>query len=164
MPDHRDRRHPRPRPARRRQDGRVVTKPDGSTRTITARHAVVLDTGSSAAVPDIDGLRAARPWISRDVTNIHTIPQRVVIIGGGVVACEAATWLNGLGVEELTIVEGEPRLLSRNEPFAGELVADYLRGAGVTVELGTRLTAVSRPQRQRRGLRRSARRRGHRPP
>jgi pyruvate/2-oxoglutarate dehydrogenase complex dihydrolipoamide dehydrogenase (E3) component len=123
----------------------VVTKPDGTTRTITARHAVVLDTGSCASVPDIEGLRAARPWISRDVTNIHTVPQRIVIIGGGVVACEAATWLSGLGVEELTIVQGGPRLLARNEPFAGEMVADYLREAGVRLELNTRLAGVSRP-------------------
>ncbi len=123
-----------------------VTRADGSTRTITARQAVILDTGSSAAIPPIDGLADARPWTSRDVTNIHTIPQRVLIIGGGVVASEAATWLNGLGVEQLTIVEGEPRLLSRNEPFAGEMVADYLRGAGVRVEVSTRVAAVSRPQ------------------
>ena len=122
-----------------------ITKPDGSTRTITARHAVVLDTGSSALVPDIEGLRAAHPWISRDVTHIHTIPRRVVIIGGGVVACEAATWLNGLGVEELTIVQGGPLLLAKNEPFAGEMVADHLRQAGVTLVLGARLQAVSRP-------------------
>ena len=124
----------------------VVTKPDGSTRTITARHAVVLDTGSSPAVPDIDGLRAARPWVSRDVTNVHTIPRRVVIIGGGVVACEAATWLAGLGVESLTIVQGGPRLLARNEPFAAELVADALREAGVQLILGARLSSVSRPE------------------
>jgi dihydrolipoamide dehydrogenase len=123
-----------------------ITTPDGASRTITARHAVVLDTGSSPAMPPIDGLAAARPWTSRDVTNIHTIPRRVLIIGGGVVACEAATWLNGLGVEQLTIVEGEPRLLARNEPFAGEMVADYLRAAGVRVELSTRVAAVSRPQ------------------
>jgi dihydrolipoamide dehydrogenase len=122
-----------------------ITKPDGGTRTITARHAVVLDTGSSAALPPIDGLHEARPWISRDVTNIHTIPKRIVICGGGVVACEAATWLSGLGVEELTIIEGEPRLLSRNEPFAGDMVADYLRSVGVRVELGTRVSSVSRP-------------------
>ena len=67
------------------------------------------------------------------------------ICGGGVVACEAATWLNGLGVEELTIIEGQPRLLPRNEPFAGDMVADYLRAAGVRVELGTRVSSVSRP-------------------
>ena len=123
----------------------VVTKPDGTSRTITARHAVVIDTGSSAAVPDIPGLRAARPWISRDVTNIHTIPRRMVIIGGGVVACEAATWLMGLGVEELTIVQGGPALLAKNEPFAGELVADQLRDSGVALALGARLASVSRP-------------------
>jgi pyruvate/2-oxoglutarate dehydrogenase complex dihydrolipoamide dehydrogenase (E3) component len=124
----------------------VVTGPDGSSRTITARHAVILDTGSSAAVPDTEGLRGARPWTSRDVTNLHTIPRRAVIIGGGVVACEAATWLNGLGVAELTIVEGDPGLLARSEPFAGELVADRLRGCGVRIELGTRPTLVSRPE------------------
>jgi len=124
----------------------VVTKPDGSTRTITARHAVILDTGSSAAVPDIEGLRAARPWISRDVTHIHAFPRRMLILGGGVVACEAVTWLTGLGVQEITIVEGEPTLLARDEPFAGEMVAERLRAAGVKIVLGTRVQAVSRPE------------------
>jgi pyruvate/2-oxoglutarate dehydrogenase complex dihydrolipoamide dehydrogenase (E3) component len=42
-------------------------------------------------------------------------------------------------------VQAESRLLERNEPFASELVADYLRGAGVRLELNARLTAVSRP-------------------
>jgi pyruvate/2-oxoglutarate dehydrogenase complex dihydrolipoamide dehydrogenase (E3) component len=123
-----------------------ITKPDGSTRTITARQAVVLDTGSSATVPDIDGLRAARPWISRDVTHIHDIPRRMLIIGGGVVACEAATWLIGLGVEELTVVENAHCLLSRNEPFAGELVTARLRDAGVKVVLNARVNGISRPE------------------
>jgi dihydrolipoamide dehydrogenase len=124
----------------------VITKPDGATRTITARHAVVLDTGSSPAIPPVDGMREARPWTSRDVTNLQVIPRRVVIVGGGVVACEAATWLNGLGVDELTIVEGMPGLLARNEPFAGELVGDQLRENGVKTVLGTHVAGVSRPE------------------
>jgi dihydrolipoamide dehydrogenase len=123
-----------------------ITKPDGTRRTITARHAVVLDTGSSAAIPDLPGLRAAHPWTSRDVTNLHEVPRRVVILGGGVVACEASTWLVGLGVRELTVVQAGPGLLSRNEPFAGELVAETLRAHGVRIELGTRLASVSRPE------------------
>src|SRR5882757_151199 len=121
-----------------------VTRPDGSTRTVTARHAVVLDSGSRAAIPPIDGLAAARPWTSRDVTNVHEIPRRVVIIGGGVVACEAATWLRGLGAAEVAIIEGSARLLGRDEPFAGALVADQLRAAGVTVKLATKAVAVER--------------------
>ena len=43
----------------------------GGVRTLTARHAVVLDTGSRATVPPVPGLREARPWISRDATNLH---------------------------------------------------------------------------------------------
>ncbi len=121
-----------------------VSTPGGSTRTITARHAVVLGTGSAAQLPDLPGLRAARPWTSRDVTNLHVVPERVVIMGGGVVACEAATWLIGLGVRELTVVQGGDRLLARNEPFAGELVADALRERGVDVRLGARVASVSR--------------------
>jgi pyruvate/2-oxoglutarate dehydrogenase complex dihydrolipoamide dehydrogenase (E3) component len=122
----------------------VVTKPDGTTRTITARQAVVLDTGSSALVPDIPGLRAARPWTSRDVTGLKVVPPRVIIVGGGVVACEAATWLSGLGVHELTIIGGAG-LLAKNEPFAGELVGEHLRASGVNVVVGSKVTGVSRP-------------------
>lgn len=113
-------------------------------RTITARHAVVLDTGSRPSIPPIDGLAAARPWTSRDVTNLHEVPRRVVLIGGGVVACEAATWLRGLGAEQVTIVEGSGRLLGRTEPFAGDLVRERFESAGISVRLGSRAAAVRR--------------------
>ena len=121
-----------------------VTAADGSTRTVTARHAVVLATGTTAAVPDLPGLRDARPWISRDVTNVHEIPRRVAVIGGGVVACESACWLRGLGVEELTVIVRGGALLERNEPFAGELVAQAFRDDGVRVLLDTGVDQVHR--------------------
>ncbi|MGI8333046.1 dihydrolipoyl dehydrogenase family protein [Actinomadura scrupuli] len=122
----------------------AVRGADGAERTITARHAVVLDTGSSPLIADVPGLREARPWTSRDVTNIHEIPDRVVVVGGGVVACEAVTWLHGLGVAELTIVGRAPGLLGRNEPFAGDLVQAGFAEAGVTVLLGEQVTRVER--------------------
>jgi dihydrolipoamide dehydrogenase len=121
-----------------------VTAEDGSTRTVHARHAVVLDTGSTARIPPITGLRDALPWTSRDATNMHTVPRRMVIIGGGVVACEAATWLIGLGVRELTVVAAGPQLLERNEPFAGEYVAAALREWGVRVHLDAAVERVNR--------------------
>ncbi|WP_042367264.1 dihydrolipoyl dehydrogenase family protein [Streptacidiphilus neutrinimicus] len=122
----------------------AVTKPDGSVRTITARHAVVVDTGSRASVPDIPGLRAAHPWISRDVTHLREVPRRVAVLGGGVVACEAATWLRGLGVEELSLVHRGSALLAKQEPFAGELVAAELGKSGVDLLLGRKVVAVRR--------------------
>src|SRR3954452_4825591 len=89
----------------------VVSRPDGSTKTMTAGHAVVIDTASCPAVPDVPGLRAALPWTSRDVTTMREVPRRVVVVGGGVVACEAATWLHGLGASEVALVYRGERLL-----------------------------------------------------
>lgn len=129
-----------------------VTDGDGVTRTITAREAVVLATGTTATVPDVPGLAEALPWTSRDVTNLHQVPKRVVVLGGGVVACEAATWLLGLGVEELTLVERGERLLARAEPFAGELVRQGLQARGARVELGREVTRVTRDASRDKGI------------
>lgn len=112
-------------------------------RTLRARHAVVVATGSRAAVPDIPGLRAALPWTSRDATNLHEIPERVVLVGGGVVACEAATWLSSLGAEVTVLVRGSA-LLAAAEPFAGQRVAAALAERGVDIRFGTQPVRVER--------------------
>ncbi|MFD1657464.1 FAD-dependent oxidoreductase [Streptomyces caeni] len=65
-------------------------------------------------------------------------------MGGGVVACEAAAWLHGLGAEVTVVHRGE-QLPARNEPFAGELVGEGLRESGVRLRLGRRLSRVQRP-------------------
>jgi dihydrolipoamide dehydrogenase len=121
----------------------AVDAPNGTTRELTANHAVVLATGTCPAIPPVPGLREAKPWTSRDVTNLHEVPDRIVVIGGGVVGCEAATWLAGLGAA-VTMVVRDNRLLSRNEPFAGELVAATLRKAGVDIRLSANLEQVRR--------------------
>ena len=121
-----------------------VVAGDGTTRTIAARHAVVIATGSTASVPPIDGLREAHPWTSRDVTNLREVPARVAVIGGGVVACESATWLSGLGAREVTMIEPEPRLLSQQEPFVGALIAEQFEQRRIRVLVGTGVDSVSR--------------------
>jgi len=122
-----------------------VTAAGGTTRTLRARHAVVLATGTTAAIPPIDGLREAMPWTSRDVTNLREVPGRVVVIGGGVVACESATWLRGLGTREVTVIEVEASLLSHLEPFARAITAEQLAKRGVAVHLDTTVRTVRRP-------------------
>lgn len=95
--------------------------------------------------------RDALPWGSRDATGIREVPDRIAIIGGGVVACEAATWLVALGSRVTMLVRG-PGLLERMEPFAGELVSDSLRAKGVDVRLSTEVTGCDRPQVQDTGI------------
>ena len=122
----------------------AVDQPDGTVRTLRARSAVVLATGTTATIPPTDGLADARPWTSRDVTNLHEVPARVAVIGGGVVACESATWLGGLGAR-VTILQRSDGLLAGNEPFAGEMVADNFKAHGVTVRYGATVQGVRRP-------------------
>lgn len=120
-----------------------VALSNGATRTVRARHAVVLDTGSTAKIPPIPGLREALPWTSADATNLHVVPNRVVVIGDGPVACEAATWLNALGCD-VTVLAAASRLLHRAEPYAGEYVRRELELRGVTVRLGVTVERVER--------------------
>lgn len=120
----------------------TVTAPDGSTIQLTARHAVAVTTGSDALIPDIDGLREARPWTSREATSAQTVPASLAIIGGGVVAAEMATAYASFGTKVTMLVRGG--LLTGMEPFAGELVTKALRDNGVTVLLDTATTRVSR--------------------
>ncbi len=127
-----------------------VTASDGTARTIKARHAVVLGTGTSAAIPPVDGLRAALPWTSRDVTNLHEVPDRVAVVGGGVVACESATWLRGLGAQ-VTILERGDRLLGNMEPSAAQLVADHFAATDVDVRTGVTVQSVRRADPQNTG-------------
>jgi dihydrolipoamide dehydrogenase len=71
------------------------------------------------------------------------VPERLVVVGGGVVACEAALWMTALGSSVTLLVRGR-RLLSRTEPFAGRAVLAGLRARGVTVHLGASVHDVRR--------------------
>jgi dihydrolipoamide dehydrogenase len=110
---------------------------------LTARRAVVVATGSGAAVPPIDGLDSVRAWNNREATTVKRAPESMLVLGGGPVGSELAQAWSTLGTR-VTLVEGNPRLLSREEPFAGEQVADSLRGPyGVDVRTGVTVEAVS---------------------
>ena len=111
-------------------------------RTLTARHAVVVATGSRPAIPA--ELAGVRPWTNRDATGVVEVPARLAIVGGGVVACEAATWMAALG-SRVTML-ARHRLLDRLEPFAAELVGESLVRAGVEVRLGASVDAAERSE------------------
>ena len=116
---------------------------DGGERVLRARHAVAVCTGSKAALPDLPGLADARVWTSREATGAKAVPGRLAVVGGGVVAVEMATAWRALG-SEVTMLVRDRRLLAGMEPFAGELVAESLTGAGVDVRFGTSVTEVRR--------------------
>ncbi|TQS25527.1 NAD(P)/FAD-dependent oxidoreductase [Microbispora sp. KK1-11] len=121
----------------------VEVTSDNAVRTsLTARHAVVIATGSGALVPDIAGLREAAPWTSREAVAATAVPRRLAIIGGGVVASEMATAFADLGASVTMLARDG--VLPLAEPFVGERVIESLREAGVSVHRGAEAAAVKR--------------------
>ncbi|UQN28196.1 dihydrolipoyl dehydrogenase family protein [Brachybacterium kimchii] len=114
---------------------------DDAPRVLRARRTVVLATGSEPVIPA--PYRELAPWTSRDATGVKEVPGRLLIVGGGVVACEAATWMRALGSEVTMLVRGE-RLLPSAEPEASEHVRTGLEAIGVRVLTGASVQDASR--------------------
>ncbi len=135
-----------------RGDGRlsgartVAVTTAGTTSEVRARRAVVLATGTRSRLPALPGLADARPWDNRDATAAKSAPRRLVVLGGGAVGVELAQAFRRLGSEEVTVLEVGPRLLPREEPFAGDEVKAALEDEGVAVMVAARLVAVHRVQ------------------
>jgi len=111
--------------------------------TLVARKAVVVATGSSGTIPPVPGLAEARPWTNVEATTAKQVPGRLAICGGGVVGVEMAQAWASLG-SQVTLIHRGTRLIEREEPFAGEQVADALREYGVDLRFETSMASVSR--------------------
>jgi len=121
----------------------VEVTQNGSTRRLEARRAVVVATGTGPLLPPIDGLADVMAWTNREATQGSTVPGRLLVLGGGAVGVELAQAYRRLG-SEATLVEGAPRLLGREEPFAGDEVREAFEAEGIEVLLEARAAGVSR--------------------
>src|SRR3954451_12195240 len=103
----------------------------GGEARLEASRAVILAGGSKPAMPAIQGLEEITgAWTNREATTTHRIPDRLLIMGGGVVGVEMPQALQPLG-SQVTLVEGHRRLLPREEEFACAQVTEALPGYGV---------------------------------
>jgi pyruvate/2-oxoglutarate dehydrogenase complex dihydrolipoamide dehydrogenase (E3) component len=109
---------------------------------LLASRAVIVAAGSGALMPPTEGLDSVRAWNNRDATTAKAVPASMIVLGGGPVGAELSQAWASLGTK-VTLVEGGPRLLGRDEPFAGEEVAAALRGRfGVDVRVGQMVESV----------------------
>ncbi|GAB4004626.1 dihydrolipoyl dehydrogenase family protein [Nocardioides ultimimeridianus] len=108
---------------------------------LTARRGVVLNTGTEPAVPPIDGLADTPYWTNRDAVQVTTLPESLVVLGGGAIGCELAQAFARFGVP-VTVVEAGERILGPEEPEASSVVTEALEADGVTVLTGVGASAV----------------------
>ena len=111
-------------------------------RRISAR-AIVLATGAEPFVPAIEGLEQINFLTSDTLWNLKTLPERLLVMGGGPIGCELAQAFARLG-SQVTIVEQAERLLPREDREAGGLLEEHLIAEGVNIATGARASRVER--------------------
>ncbi len=105
--------------------------------------SVLLATGSEPMLPPVDGLADSRALTTDTIWDLAGLPGRLTVLGGGTTGCELAQAFARLG-SRVTIVEGEVRLLSGEDPDASLVVTHALEADGVRVLTGTHATSASR--------------------
>jgi dihydrolipoamide dehydrogenase len=110
---------------------------------LVARQAVIVAVGTGAVLPAVPGLAEAAAWTNREATTAKTVPERLIVLGGGVVGVELAQAWSSLG-SKVTIVELSGRILVREEPFASDDVRAALAERGVDVRTGVLAVAAER--------------------
>ncbi|MGI8937370.1 MAG: dihydrolipoyl dehydrogenase family protein [Iamia sp.] len=101
----------------------------------------VVATGATPMVPPIPGLDEVDHLTSETVFEQASAPASLAILGGGAIGCEMAQAFARLGVA-VTLVEGDERLLPKEEADASAVVADALRADGVDVRVGAKVVGV----------------------
>lgn len=117
----------------------------GGTRLLRGRD-VVIDTGSRPTLPPIPGLAEAAAWTSETLLDLHRMPRRLVVIGGGYIGVELAQMLAIFGAQ-VTLLQRGAQLLGREDPDIAEVVAEVLRSDGVDVRFAAEATSVRREER-----------------
>lgn len=115
----------------------------GSGDTFVSRRGIILDPGTAPADLAIPGLRQAAPLTNRDIVQLPAAPASLIIIGGGPIGCELAEVFARFGTA-VTVLEGGPRLLSREEPEASAVIAEVFAGEGIDVRTNALIEHVDR--------------------
>ena len=95
---------------------------------------LVIATGSSPAVPPVEGLDDVEYWTNRDAVWTDRIPESMVVLGGGPVGVELAQFFHRMGAS-VAIVESHDRILSRIDADAGALLRERFEDEGIDVRV-----------------------------
>lgn len=103
---------------------------------------VLVCTGSDTIIPPIKGLADVAYWTSKEALEIKELPKSLVIIGGGVIGIEFASFFNSMGVK-VTVIEMMPEILGAMDKETSAMLRKEYAKKGIDFHLNTKVTEVS---------------------
>ncbi|MET8231722.1 FAD-dependent oxidoreductase [Micromonospora sp. NPDC005298] len=119
-----------------------VSLPDGGERLLRGAD-VVINTGTRPHLPPVPGLAEAGVLTSESLLRLDRLPARLVVLGGGTVGVEFAQMFASFG-SAVTVIEGGPQLLSREDPDVGDALLRVFLHDGIDVRVGVSVARVDR--------------------
>jgi len=116
----------------------MVRAGDGSERLVKAKR-ILIAVGGRPHRPAIPG--AELGWVSDDMFLLDSLPEAVVVVGAGFIACEFACILNGLGVQVTQLVRGD-HLLRGFDREASDAVAEAMKADGIEIRFAHSPAAI----------------------
>jgi pyruvate/2-oxoglutarate dehydrogenase complex dihydrolipoamide dehydrogenase (E3) component len=113
---------------------------NGGIRTLQGDR-VFLNLGTHATIPDVPGLRTARPLTHVEALELDRLPSHLIVLGGGYVGLEFGQAFVRFG-SRVTVLEREPQLLPREDKDVAGALLEFLRLDGVDVRLNVRVAQV----------------------
>lgn len=121
------------------RDPHTLELSDG--RLLRAKH-ILIATGSKVAVPPVPGLATTPCWTSDEVLDLDFLPKSVLVLGGGIVACELAQFLRRIGARVI-LVQRSPNILRDHSADASTVVQQALVDEGIELFAGTKIERVA---------------------
>jgi len=104
---------------------------------------LILATGSETVIPDIPGIDLDVVTDSDRLLRSDRLPSSLVIIGGGVIGTEFASFFTDLG-RKVTVIEGLPRILNGFDKEISRNAQMILKKRGADIHTGSRVTSISK--------------------
>lgn len=119
-----------------------VTDKNGNVKEITSEN-IIIATGSSPALPPIEGADLEGIYTSEEILNFESIPKTLAVIGGGVVGMELACILNALG-SKVTVVEYMPSILTQVDSDITKRLSAFLKKKGIEIMTSTEVSKLEK--------------------
>jgi len=119
---------------------------DVNGRELRFRQALIA-TGATPALPALLGIDAVDLLTSETFWDLRTLPERLVVLGGGAIGCEIAQAMARLG-SAVTLVHRGPRILPKEDERVSAIIQAALLADGVDVRTTSTVTEVSSPDRR----------------
>lgn len=116
----------------------VEVKAADGTLEIGGKH-IIINTGAETALPPIAGISGSkRVYTSTSIMELDELPRRLMIVGGGYIGLEFASMYAAFG-SEVTVLEGFPELIPREDRDIAQAVREALEKRGITFRLNVRV-------------------------